>query len=240
MKKPVFVFLTVLACVPLFAENTIGVAGGLALSAMVGDGFEDIKRAETEFWLSKGYGNTVSDNAGFGPAFGLVVTLDLVSGLALQPELWYAVMRAGMKTEFDYFSDKFEYAWVYRVIEVPLLLKVRFPLPSPRAYGRYRWEGALLFGPAVACLIDPPPTLEINYNYGGDDSTDWGTTGDFAQLAVSVVGGVEARIYYAKLYFGADLRVGWMLTSFDDFSGGFANDTRTPYVRASLQIGRRF
>jgi hypothetical protein len=144
-----------------------------------------------------------------------------------------------METTFDLYSDVFKYTWEYRVVEVPVLLKARFPLRLLGTSGRGKAEASLYAGPAAMYLLDPPPKLEVNYNYGGDVEGDFGTAGDYRRLAWAAVGGLDFRHYSGRLMIGLDARFNWNFTSFDDYGAPFKDDTRVPGGRVSVQLGVR-
>jgi hypothetical protein len=238
MKRPVLVLAALIACSPLCAENTIGVAVGATGSWMTGDAFQEFQDYLVDYWYSAGpYYAAPSGELGFGLACGVIASIDVGPRTAIQPEIWYAQICPRMDVEFDGYTTVHKYTWTYRVIEVPVLLKGRFPLRARGSFGRYRTEAGAYIGPAAMVLF-PPAEIAVEDDYGSN-SGDWFSESDYNRLALAAIAGGEVRMYFARLYVGFDLRLSWMLTSFDDMGPGYFNDTLTPYIRFSTQVGMR-
>ncbi len=209
---------------------------------MIGDDFEDIKIEEADFW-STSLGATATVETRWGAALSAAVfaTMGLNRLIAIQPELWYAQTRSGMETTVAGYTGGLNYRWVYRTLELTVPVKMRFRLRGLGDFGRGSTEMSLYAGPTVAYLLDPPPELEISPDGGDSETIDWGTEMDFQCYAFGAVGGADVRRTYPSGFFlGLDARFAWNLTSFDNFPGPYANDTRMPYVRLAVQAGARF
>ena len=212
----------------------VGLQGGATVSGMMGQDFEDTKESWVAYFAGLGLPVTVDTKWDLGLAAGAFVTVDLLDRLSVQPELWYATIRSGMTITNDlYAGDKADLVWTYRTLEFSVPLKVGFPLRGLGTFGHGRSQLDLYAGPCVLYLLDPPPQLDIDGTEG-----DWGAEADFKRFAFGAVCGVDFRRYAGQVLMGLDIRLNWHLTSFDDFGSPFADDTRMPGIRASLQVGR--
>jgi hypothetical protein len=222
-------------------DFSVGGAAGFTIAGTIGEDFEDLKAAEADF-LSSYYATdaTVESRLGAIWSAGVFLTADVNSRVAIQPELWYAQTKSGMEATLTGYSGGLNYRWIYRTLELAIPVKVRFRLPGPGDFGHGSAEMGLYAGPVVTYLLDPPPRLEIKADGGDSETIDWGTEMDFLRFALGAVVGVDARRYFENGFFlGLDARFAWTFTSFDNFPGGFRNDTRVPYVRLAVQAGTR-
>jgi opacity protein-like surface antigen len=198
-----------------------GMRFGATVSMLAGQDWELYKDAlevafETEM---PGLSVSHSDYWGWGFSAGLALELSLFRFLALQPELLYTTYHGGVKLQNDdWSSDWAKVGTIYRLVELPVLVKLRF---SDKL--------AVFAGPLLMYRLLPPKVILIAPDYRDSEPID--DDSGYKTLAYGIVGGFEYRSTDEVFL---EIRYNYNLTSFDNYGYPYQDDTVFRGVMASV------
>jgi opacity protein-like surface antigen len=222
MKKLLFCLALVCCLQPAFAQELRwGMRFGATFSMLAGEDWELVKD-EMEYLVETelpGLSVTHSDYWGLGFSAGLLFEISLFRFLAIQPEILYTTYHGGMKVQNDaWSSDWAKFGWIYRLAEVPLLLKLRLSK-----------KVAVFGGPLLMYRFLPPKAIVITAD--DRDSEPIRDDSFYKELAYGVVGGVELRTSNETF---VEVRYNYNLTSLDNYGYPFQDDTVFHGIVASV------
>jgi hypothetical protein len=221
MKKLLLCLVFCCCCLQVFSFGVSrGFRFGATFSRLAGEDWEFIKDfKEQELEILAGVPVSNGDYIGWGWSVGVFFEVSLFRFLAIQPELFYTTYHGGVKLQ----NDTLSYDWVklgtiYRLAEVPLIVKIRLTD-----------KFAVFSGPLVMFRFLAPKDIFIS----PDDRESDPVLDDsfFSRLAYGVVGGIEFRVDDEIIM---DIRYNYNLTSFDDFGTSWENDTIFQSVIAGI------
>ncbi len=208
------------------------VRAGLRLGAMTcrafGSDWELIKDGMQSMYEYYGYSVDVDDGLGTAFTGGLFLEVPAQGRLALQLELFYNQYSAPIRIENKYDSDDWV-RWIerYRVVEVPVLARLRFgPQFSVLAGGVAAWR----FGDLVE-IIDGPHD---------DTETEKVDATGYADFLYGLVAGIEMRSPTdrpGEALFLLDIRYVRLLSPITDLDPPSDNDFFVGGVAVSIGIG---
>ncbi|MBN1836962.1 MAG: PorT family protein [Spirochaetales bacterium] len=212
--KRLLVFMLLLCCWQQAEgmEFKWGMRFGATVSMLAGSDWELYKDALEAALEADMPGLSVShrDYWGWGFTAGLALELSLGRFLALQPELLDTTYHGGVKLQNDdWSSDWAKIGTIYRLAELPVLLKLRFSKKL-----------AVFAGPLVMYRFLPPKLIVIAPDYR--DSEPLTDDSGYGTLAYGVVGGIE---YHSTDEVVLEARYNYNLTSFDNYGYPFRDDT---------------